>query len=254
VLLALGRMLMLAGCAAPPSSTSAPADLNRALEDYHAGRYAAALEEAAAVQNGTAGVRSREAAYVGGLAAYRLGDLLEARDRLNVATASASPTTAGKARAVLGLVYLELDQPREAATHLAAAARSLQDDEARRAARHAAEAYERAGDELAADEWTRVAEGRGRMPTAGLPGSGGVFTLQAGAYRQRPRAEQAALEAAELAETHGLLPVRSRWADSTPGPRPSAPGRGSVGSSTSSPPCPRGDRDDMLLYTYYSRI
>jgi tetratricopeptide (TPR) repeat protein len=201
-------MLVMAGCAAPSSSTSAPADLNRALEDYHAGRYTEALQEAAAVQDGTSGVRSRDAAYVGGLAAYRLGDLIEARARLNVATASASPLTAGKARAVLGLVYLELEQPQEAATHLAAASRTLDGDDARQAARHAAIAYRRAGDEVAAAEWLRAGEGRGRMPSADLMGTGGVFTLQAGAYRQRPRAEQAALEAAELAETHGFLPVR----------------------------------------------
>ncbi|MHC4210461.1 MAG: SPOR domain-containing protein [Planctomycetota bacterium] len=200
--------LVMAGCAASPSSTSAKADLSRALEDYHAGRYAMALQQAAAVQEGTAGDGSGDAAYLGGLAAYRLGDLTEARSRLVVATASASPTTAGKARATLGLVMAEQDRPQEAAAEFAAAARALAGNDAQQAALHAAKAYRRAGDEAAAETWLRIAQGRGRRPGAASAGAAGRFTLQAGAYRQRPRAEQAAVEAAAIAEGHGFSPVR----------------------------------------------
>jgi hypothetical protein len=198
----------MAGCAASSSSTTAEADLSRALQDYHAGRYATALQRAAAVQAGTAGDRSADAAYVGGLAAYRLGDLTEARGRLVVATGSSSPATTGKARATLGLVLADQGRPQEAAAEFAAAARTLTADDAQRAALHAAKAYRRAGDEAAAETWLRVAQGRGRRPGAAGAGTAGRFTLQAGAYRQRPRAEQAAVEAAAIAEGHGYAPVR----------------------------------------------
>jgi tetratricopeptide (TPR) repeat protein len=200
--------LVMAGCAASSSSTSTAGDLNRALEDYHAGHYAMALQEAGAVQDGSSGERSCDAAYVGGLAAYRLGDLDEARARLGAAADSTSPPTVAKARAVLGLVLVAQDQPREAAAHFAAASRLLAGDDARQAARHAAKAYRRASDEPAAEEWLRIAEGRGHWTDDGGAAGGGAFTLQAGAYRQRPRAERAALEAATIAEGHGLSPVR----------------------------------------------
>jgi tetratricopeptide (TPR) repeat protein len=198
----------MAGCAAPSTSTTAKADLNRALQDYHAGRYATALQEAAAVQESTAGVEQCDAAYVGGLAAYRLGDLAEAGARLTVAIDSASPPTAGRARAVMGLVLVDQGRPDEAAGHFAAASRVLDGDNARQAAFNAARAYDRTGDEAAAEAWLRVADGRSRWAITGSAPAAGNFTLQAGAFRRRPSAEEAAVEAAALAEDHGLSPVR----------------------------------------------
>jgi len=198
----------MAGCAAPSTSTTAPADLNRALADYHAGRYATALQEAMAVQESTSGDEQCEAAYVGGLSAYRLGDLTEAGARLSAAIDSESSQTAGKAKAVLGLVLVDQGRPDEAAGHFAAASRVLEGDNARQAALHAARAYERTGDEAAAEAWHRVADGRSRWAITGSAPAAGSFTLQAGAYRRRPSAEQAAVEAAALAEDHGLSPVR----------------------------------------------
>ena len=200
--------LLLAGCAAPTTSTTAEADLNRSLEDYRAGRYATALQVAGAVQESASGDERCDAAYVGGLAAYRLGDLAEARARLSLAIDSESPPTAGKARAVLGLVLVDQGRSDEAAGHFAAASRALEGDNARQAARNAARAYERTGDEAAAGAWLRVAEGRSRWAVTDGAAPAGTFTLQAGAYRRRPSAERAAVEAAVLAEDHGLAPVR----------------------------------------------
>jgi hypothetical protein len=199
----LAMPLVAAGCATSSSSTTATADLNRALEEYPAGRYDLALATAAAVQDRASGDRARDAAYVRGLAAYRLGDLDEAGQRLRAAAGSPSPSTAGRAEAVLGLVRWGQDRPQEAAAHFAAASRALTGDDARQAARHAARAYRRAGDEAAAEAWLRIAEGRARRPDAAAG-----FTLQAGAFRERPRAENAAADAAVLAEAHGLSPVR----------------------------------------------
>jgi tetratricopeptide (TPR) repeat protein len=209
----------MAGCSATSSSTTASADLNRALLDYEAGHYATALQQAAAVQDRSLGVRNGEAAYLGGLAAYRLGDLDDARDRLDTAARATSPAIAGKARAVLGLVLMDQGQPQEAATNFATAAQVLSGENSRQAARHAAKAYRRAGDDTAAEAWQRVAEGR-RAPQAAIVAAGrsAGFTLQAGAFRERPRAERAALEAAAVVEGHGLAPVRivprqDEWGD-----------------------------------------
>jgi hypothetical protein len=200
--------LGLAGCSASSSSTTAAADLNRALEDYRAGHYEQALQQAAAAQAAAAGARRGEAAYVGGLAAYRLGQLDEASDRLGAAARSTAPATAGRARAALGLVLMDQGRPQDAAASFATATQVLSGDNAQQAARYAAKAYRRAGDEVAAEQWQRVAEGRRRPDAALAASSGGGFTLQAGAFRERPRAERAALEAAALAEGHGLAPVR----------------------------------------------
>jgi tetratricopeptide (TPR) repeat protein len=200
--------LLMAGCAAPSTSTTAEVDLSRVLEDYHAGRYAAALQGAATVQEGSAGDEQRDAAYVGGVAAYRLGDLDEAEARLSIALDAESSRTAGKARAVMGLVLVDQGRPDEAAGHFAKASKLLEGDNARQAALNAARAYERTGDEAAAEAWLRVAQGRSRWAITGGGASTGTFTLQAGAYRQRPSAERAAVEAAALAEDHGLSPVR----------------------------------------------
>jgi hypothetical protein len=201
--------LALAGCSASSSSTTAAADLNRALEDYESGHYERTQRLAATVQERASGVRRGEAAYLAGLAAYRLGDLDEAEDRLGAATRSTSPETAGKARGALGLVLLDQDRPQEAAASFAAASQVLSGGNSRQAARQAAKAYRRAGDESAADAWERVAQGR-RSAQAAIVATGGAggFTLQAGAFRERPRAERAALDAAAVAEGHGLAPVR----------------------------------------------
>ena len=192
--------LLLAGCASSPSSTPGASDLNRALDDYRAGRYDASAEAALRMQADAQ--LGGDAAYLAGLCAYEVGDLEGARDRLRVAADAPGPVTAARARAALGLVLLELERPGEAADHLARAATGLTGEDARQAALHAADAYRLAGDLDAAASWLRSAGDRARS------GSQTGFTLQAGAYRQRPRAERAALEAAELAEGHGLAPVR----------------------------------------------
>ncbi len=204
-------LLMAGGCQVPGS----PAKLTEAVTDYHAGRYRLARRRATEAGR-RAGPRVRaDAAYVAGLSAYRLGDLEEARSRLVLAAGSADPQTAGRAKAMLGLLLESEGHPGDAAELFKAAARALRDEDARQAALHAALSYRHAGDPAAAEIWTAFAAGLARRDDAsggdlarlrGHPGAG--FVLQVGAFRDRDRARRAAEEAAVLAERHGHGRVR----------------------------------------------
>ena len=151
------------------------------------------------------GRRRAAAAYLAGLAAYRMGDFEEARRHLAVGARSPQPATAGSARAVLGLMLIEQQHDGEAAAQLAEASALLAGEDARRAASHAASAYQRAGVADSAARWLEIARRGGSPPP---PGGGGGFTLQVGAFRERRHADRAASEAAGVAERHGLLPVQ----------------------------------------------
>lgn len=141
---------------------------------------ALALVGCASPGGGRAAARDREA-YVEGLRAYRLGDAATAEASFEAAAAGTDPDAACRARAALGLMFLEQDRPAEAAPLLAAAAGGLSGTDAERAAWFASVARRRAG-------------------TDGNEG----FTLQVGAFRERPRAEKAA----KSARRHGVSPVR----------------------------------------------
>lgn len=197
--------LLSAGCA---GGRAASGGLDAALSRYEAGQYQQArrLAEEVRRQESRPDVRAK-AAYLDGLCAYRLGDDAAAGDDLRIAAESGVAPTAGKARAVLGLVLLRADRPGEAAAQLAQASRALIGPDARQAAAHAALAYERAGDRSAARAWRRIAEADEQtMADAAGPGAGG-FTLQAGAFRQRDHAARAARDATPIAQHHGLDPV-----------------------------------------------
>ena len=135
--------------------------------------------------------------------AYQLGDNEEARRRLTVAVTELEGEDAAKARAALGLVELSQHRPEAAGDAFAVAWPLLRGDDARQAARFAAAAYDQTGDNQAAADWDRIA----REHDHRAPGPGS-FTIQVGAFRQRDRAERAAVDAAEVAEDMGFAPVR----------------------------------------------
>ncbi len=189
------------------STTSAPDPdgLSRALKNYDAGWYAQARQEAAEVRHeGDIGTRSR-ALYLEGLCAYQLGDHDAARPLLAEAARGSGPEAA-RASATLGLVYRAQNRPDDAGDAFAAAARGLSGVDASKAVYYAARCYAEAGDEAAAALWTRILQ---QPRPAGSSGAApGTFTIQVGAFRERSHAERAAVEAAEVAESHGLAPVR----------------------------------------------
>ena len=192
--------LALAGC-----TTTAPGfvTLESALGDYHAQRFSRAQEQADAVSVGRDGSLRGRAEYLAGLSAYKLGNHDEARRRLAAAVVTLHGEEAARARAALGLVELARDRPAPAAEDFAAAWPGLSGEDARQAALFAAHAYEQAGDEAAAAEWTRA---RPDQPSPSAPDSG--FTIQVGAFRERLRAERAAVDAAQITHDMGLAPVR----------------------------------------------
>lgn len=141
--------------------------------------------------------------YLAGLSAYRLGDNEQAHRRLTAAAAGLTGEDAAKARAALGIVELEQDRPAEAAEAFAAAWPALRGEDARQAARFAAAANQQIGDDETAAAWDRRAR-----ETADSARPGGSFTIQVGAFRERDRAERAAVDAAEVAGNMGFAPVR----------------------------------------------
>ncbi len=203
-------LLIAGGCQAPGS----PGKLTEAVTDYHAGRYLLASRRATEAGRQAGWRLKAEAAYVAGLSAYRLGDVEEARVQFDLAAGSADPQTAGRAKAMLGLLLTDEGQPEEAAELFKAAAGALRDEDARQAAHHAALAYEQAGDPVAAETWAAfwadfARRDRASRHRTGLGGPAGAgFVLQVGAFRDRDRARRAAGDAAVLARRHGHGPVR----------------------------------------------
>jgi len=193
--------LALTGCAAPGGGS---VTLDGALGDYRAQRFSRAMEQAERVSAGSDGTLRGRAEYLAGLSAYKLGNHDEARRRLTTAVATLDGEDAARARAALGIVELARDRPVAAAEDFAAAWPGLTGEDARQAAVFAVHAYEQAGNAVAAAEWARRSPYDRRGPSA--PGSG--FTIQVGAFRERLRAERAAVDAARLTHEMGLAPVR----------------------------------------------
>lgn len=141
--------------------------------------------------------------YLAGLEAYDRGDTVRARLRLTAAVAELDGEDAAKARATLGLVELEQDRPASAAEAFALAWPALRGEDARQAALYAAAAHRQLGDDHTAAVWDRRA-----VTPQNQPRRHAAFTIQVGAFRERRRAERAAVDAAEVAEETGFGPVR----------------------------------------------
>ena len=209
VLLCLLTAAPVGGCKSAPRARS----LNSALADYEAKRYRLAEHQAAAIARQTRGLMRDKAAYLAGLSAYQLGDLYEAQRQLATAVKSSDRTTAGKAKAVLGLVHVDQDRPHDAAVLLAEASGALTGENSRQAAYQAALAHREAGDETSAGTWFRIADarqptGQRALAISSRGARASRFSLQAGAFRQRQHADSAARSVADVAQQHGLGGVR----------------------------------------------
>jgi tetratricopeptide (TPR) repeat protein len=190
-----------AGC----GPTQKTVGLDAALADYHAGRYASCRTAAnGLIATATAGERD-EARYLAGLSAYRLGDLREAERHLSMASSAPDRTLAANAKASLGLVRMDQQRPREAATLFEEASHGLSGDDATRAMQYASIAHHHAGDESSARTWATLArKAAAANPLSSTPSrSAGSFSLQVGAFRERGRAEQAAAAAGANARRIG---------------------------------------------------
>ncbi len=208
VLLCLLTAAPVGGCKSAPPARS----LNSALADYEAKRYRLAEHQAAALARQTRGLMRDKAAYLAGLSAYQLGDLYEAQRQLATAVQSSDRTTAGRAKAVLGLVRVNQHRAHEAAVLLAEASGALTGENSRQAAYQAALAHQEAGDEASAGTWLRIADAGQTTGQRALAinsrSRAGRFSLQAGAFRRRQLADNAARSVADVAQQHGLGGVR----------------------------------------------
>lgn len=217
------------GCESSQKSGGA-AGMNGALADYNAQRFAQAREKADAVQNqSTVPNQREEAAYLGGLAAYQLGDLDGAERRFMVSTRSSSGQTAAKSKAMMGQIRMDQGRPRDAAAYFVDAQPLLTGDDAELCAYNASVAYQQSGDTNSAKTWmaksgnlvpgrstysappsgsgTTVA--RSNTTTGGSNASSATgFTLQVGAFKEKTRAQQAAADAQKLASRDGLGSVK----------------------------------------------
>ncbi len=208
VLLCVLTAAPLAGCKSTPRARS----LNSALADYEAKRYQLAEQQAAAIARRTRGLTRDKAAYLAGLSAYQLGDLYEAQRQLATAVTSSDRTTAGRAKAVLGLVRVKQHRPHDAAVLLAEASGALSGENSRQAAYQAALAHREAGDTTSAGTWLRIGDvqqttGQRALAISPRP-EAGRFSLQAGAFRRRQHADNAARSVADVAQQHRLGGVR----------------------------------------------
>ncbi len=132
-----------------------------------------------------------EAAYLGGMAAYRLGDLGEAMRMLDIATTASDGELRGQALIQRGTVERTLGRTRESATDLQRGGELLGGDTGRKALLRAAEAYKQLG--LEADA-RRCLDAADRLDGDRSPGSADAtaiagYTLQFGAFQSRANAE-----------------------------------------------------------------
>ncbi|MHC5023399.1 MAG: SPOR domain-containing protein [Planctomycetota bacterium] len=193
--------LVLAGC----ESTQSTAKLDEARQHYGQSHFLAAERAAADAMAGAEddGLR-HEAAYLAGLSAYQCGHFVEAEQYLTVASDADDDLVAARADAMLGLIELHRQRPRDAAGRLRDAATRLEGDDARRAREFSRLADERGG---FGESGMYGSAGSSRTPAA-RPTAGGMYTLQLGAFSEQPRAARVARDASALARRHGLEPVQ----------------------------------------------
>ncbi len=181
-------LLTAGGCQSAPSGRRS---LDASVQSYYGGYYASSYEDAlAAMQDDS--VR-QEAAYVAGLAAYHLGDRAGAERSWQIAAGSSDPDIAARANAMLGILRLEQGQDDDAARLLSSASLGLSGDDAHQASYFASVAR---GAPHGTSLGARMDESR-------------EFVLQAGAFRERDRAEAMAREVSGLTgDQHDLKPIQ----------------------------------------------
>lgn len=161
-----------------------------------------ALEDARRLSGRGSSLQRAEAGYIGGLAAFRLGEYREAIRLLDLATTSSDAELRGMALIQRGTVELALGQTRRAARSLEAGGTSLGGELGARALLRASESYQTA--RLEADA-RRCREAARRLDggTAIDPSLAG-YTLQFGAYTKRGNAEARANDVSSQLRRAGI--------------------------------------------------
>ena len=195
--------LLTASACAPKSGGG----LDDALTSYNAGNFQAAYDKAQSSRWSGPPRDRTEAAYIGGLAATKLGRTASARTLLEQAADSSDPEIAGRAGVTLGTVLLDDGQPLQAARAFDAAAEHLEGDDLARTRMLAGIAYRDAG--YAADARKRFdAASRGSSGDLGNRAANEIsrtgFTIQAGAFSTRNSAVAHAETVSTAARSRGM--------------------------------------------------
>lgn len=184
--------MLLVGCAGPARTDSE----RTAAGWYERGDYHRALRQAESDAQRGSGLRRDEANYLAGLSAYRLGRGDAAVNHLQRATRSRDDTLAAEAHATLGLIHAGRRNDTTARRHLEAALEDLRGPDRAQVHYQLGRIDQRAGRWASARSHLSIALSltddanlrrviRQRMDAEG-------FTLQFGAYSDRPRAERRA--------------------------------------------------------------
>ena len=168
-----------------------------------------ALADAQRLVGRGSSLQRAEAGYVGGIAAYRLGEHREALRLLEPATASTDGQLRGMALIQRGAVQTALGQPRQAAASLEAGGVIVGGAIGVRALMRASESYQRV--RLEADARRCREKARRLDGNAAIDPSLAGYTLQFGAYTSRDNAEARAVEIARALRRAGIsAPVLNR--------------------------------------------
>lgn len=144
-----------------------------------------------------------EAAYLGGIAAYRLGDLTEAMRLLDLAVTARDGDLRGQAMIQRGTVECALGRDREAAVDLQRGGELLGGETGREALLRAAVLYKRLGLEADANRCNDMARRLGGGPAGPTIVIAG-YAIQFGAFDSRGNAESLATNIAPAVRRAGL--------------------------------------------------
>ncbi|MCA9312489.1 MAG: SPOR domain-containing protein [Phycisphaerales bacterium] len=211
VMLVLGLTgLVVTGCAS--QQVHVPGATSEAMQRYEAGAFAESFRLASLAAASERGDERDRANLIAGMSAYRLGDTIEARRRLEPLTRSSAGEIAGRASVTLGLIDADEGRHLAAISRFTAAARNLEGDDCARAHLLAAASLELSlqPEEAAAQYAEALAHAqtpslratiRSRME--GTPG-GAPYTIQVGAFSRSENAMRSASRLRDRAASLGL--------------------------------------------------
>lgn len=194
---------LFAGCSTAPKPMPADADY---LAMFNAGRYTDALATATRAADAAKGTARDMPALIAGQSAYRVGRRVDALRWLSPLRESRAPGVAGSAAATLGSLARDRGDHAQAAALFEEAAGKLAGDDAARALMYAGDSREALGDHARAQEHYAHARDKALSDVqlrvqigdrlAGVPSApnvlgspSGGYTVQAGAFAERGKAE-----------------------------------------------------------------
>ncbi|MBL9118336.1 MAG: SPOR domain-containing protein [Phycisphaerae bacterium] len=212
----------LSGCSSNGNDT-----LNRSLVAYDSGRFDESFQLAQEANGEASSTRdSLEASYIAGMSAFRLGRYEESVRWLQDPARAEDRWMAGQSNVTLGSSLLKLGRKSEAARAFVKAGEFLTGEDALKARMAAGNTFRELGDRKASDEQFRLANvtppssgtppvaqgpsGSGSKPGIASPATGtvesqrGPFVLQAGAFKDREKAQRRADEVRATSTKAGL--------------------------------------------------